>query len=165
MSRVFFILAPDELKRLRSAKGDPSRRSIVADIEEAAAPEACCAVDKAWYYINSCVKSPRFPVAHEAARLAVSGGRQLHRGSGYVINLVTESQVEAVADALEAIGEDEFRAVFHAEETFAFNRQHFGYTPDEEKRRYCWTWFQRLGPFFRVAARTGRPVIFTVDCT
>lgn len=117
-------------------------------------------MDKAWDAIHRCLSDGTLDRngGSVSLRLAILGGRQLYRGSDYIIALVTPDEVREVARVIAAIDEAWFREKYEA-----LNEDDYGYPKSSEDFEHTWDYFQSLPPFFERAGDAERYVIFTVD--
>ena len=165
---VFFALTPEQDKRLRKAHrqdGDEGVMEVIEEIEEAWVRKHLFETDKAWDAIHRCLTGDHTdggeldPTAgHKPLNLLILGGRLMHEGDDYTINLITPAQVRRLAPALAKITKKWMRGRF-----FQLDEKDCHYSIDEDQFDYTWGWFKGLPAFFARAAREGRSVIFTVD--
>jgi len=143
-----FALDPDEVRFALSCSS-AADLGILLDALRGGVRTA--ELDKAWIAIDRCLSSGK-PGPLSAALL---GGRPVLRAAGLVASLTPAEVVGEVAEALEAVDEDGFRACYEASVTGE---------PDGESEEldilYAWGWFQRLRALYRSAARERRAVLF-----
>jgi hypothetical protein len=160
---VLFAITEADVSRLLEAKGDDAVLEIVDEIEEEWDERWLCQLDKAWDALHRCFTDGELGFDNGAYPLnhALLGGRQLYTGEDYIIALVLPQQVADVAQALQAIDEEELEKRY-----WCINRDNYGFAPNElcaEDLEYMLSWFAGLKPFYAKAAASGHAVIFTVD--
>ncbi len=158
---VLFAIEPDEALRLLAATSDDEVRTIVQDeIEERWDEAWLVELDNAWDAIHRCLSDGTLSEhgSRRPSRLAVLGGRRLHKEADYIISLVTPEEAKAVASDIAAIDEAWLHARYDA-----IDANDYGYPKSAEDFDYTWEYFQSLPQFFKRAGDAGRYVIFTVD--
>lgn len=160
---VFFALTSEEVHALETCASDEDRRDLlVSEIEPRYFDEGrafMAETDKAWEAIHRVLAdgalnpdAGSYPLNH-----VVLGGRQLYGDADYIISLKTEAQVTEIARALEAIDEAEFRRRYGALDAADY------FDKSDEDLEYSVEWFDVTRDFYRRAAVSGRPVVFTAD--
>jgi hypothetical protein len=164
--RGYFLAIDDHhLRSLRSARGDPARRALVAQFEESI--DDAQGTDKAWYLLFNCFNNSRsddrvndIPAADlTVLDLVFIGGTRLHRADFYVINLVAREQVPVVAKALATITPETLEQRYKN-----LNQNWFcagDYTGTEAQYRYCLSWLNRIAAFFVSQRTRHKHVLFT----
>lgn len=160
---VFFALTSEELQALEACTSDEERRDLLSSEIEPRYFENerlfMAETDKAWEAIHRVLADGElepdagpYPLNH-----VVLGGRQLYSDADYIISLKTAAQVAEIARTLEAIDEAEFRRRYGALDASAYLEK------SEEDLEYSVEWFDVTRDFYRRAAASGRPVVFTAD--
>jgi len=157
---VHFALTEVDEDRLLAAESDEDVMAIVEEIEESYPAESKCDTDKAWDPIHRSLTDGRLEYANGTFPLnaAILGGDQLIDELDYTVTYLSATQVPVVAEALDAIEEDWFRARY-----FAIDDPEYVTEIGEEDYDYAWDGFQDVRDFFAATAKSGRAVIFTVD--
>jgi hypothetical protein len=158
---VHFAVSPAQEKRLLAAKSDRALMGLVGEIEEAWERPFVCETDKAWDAIHRCLTdgsllyvSGEYPLNH-----CICGGRQLVRGRDYTVSYVSPPQAKDVASALPKITRVWMRKRYDQLDPEEYNEVEMG----DEDFLYTWENFLHLRQFYKMAAKAGRAVIFTVD--
>ena len=163
----YVALDEHQIGQLRSRRGDPARRSMLVELEEAA--EIVQATDKAWYILfNTFQNSSNEQFGqeledsdHESLSLLFLGARRLHRADFYVINWIPENDVAAVNRSICRVGDDTLR-----ERYFNVNRDWFfpgDYHGSEEQFEYVRHWFGGIRGFFQRIAESGQHAVFSAQ--
>jgi hypothetical protein len=159
---VHFALAAEDEQRLLACPPGQRADLVRNDIEESyytGAREWLCETDKAWDAIQRALASSKAGYEYASPLDGVIlGGERLYFGCDYVISLKGSARVAEIARAVDAIGEEDFRARY-----FAIDPGTYESTLSKEDFDYSWSWLQRLAPFYVRSAEAGRPVIFTTD--
>jgi hypothetical protein len=160
---VHFALSPEDRDRVLACESDEDLvRLISEEIEEEymASKEWCVETDKAWDAIHRCLaagylipEDGPYPRSY-----CILGGRELHKGTNYIVSLVTADQAAELYPALESVTAEWMRNRY-----FALDDEDYAVPLTEEDFEYTWAYFEDLPAFFRKAALAGRSVIFTVD--
>ncbi|HSA94376.1 MAG TPA: YfbM family protein [Terriglobales bacterium] len=161
---VFFAITSDDAQRLITATSDAAVLTIVQEeIEQAWDEGHLQETDKAWDAMHRCLTDGTlrrnqglYPLDH-----CVLNGRQLHKGSEYIVSFLAPNEVRDVALALQPISKDWFR-----EKYFRIDPEDYGVplVPfNEDDFEYTWAYFEEVREFYSKAAKEGRHVIFTVD--
>ena len=90
--------------------------------------------------------------------LVVLGGERLYTRSDYIMSLKTPEQVQAIAAALPAVTEAQFRQGY-----LAIDPKDYEFMVDEEDFKYTWSSFEDVRQFYSRAAKEGCYVLFTAD--
>lgn len=156
---VHFALHAADEARLLAADSDEDVIAIVEEIEEAGVTEHCD-TDKAWDAIHRALTDGRLEYTNGTfpLNLVILGGRQLIDEMEYTVSYVSTEEVAAVAEALDIIEEEWFRARY-----YTLDPADYGMQLSEDDFEYTWESVQDLREFFGDAAKAGRAVIFTVD--
>jgi uncharacterized protein DUF1877 len=140
--------------------GDDAARAFVAELEETWDTDYLQQTDKAWDPIHRCLTDGTFGWCPEAWPLngAILGDDPLYTRDDYIIQHLTATEVVEVADALDPLTQEWFRARF-------LGLPGHGYqdATDEDAFDYTWYWFERMRAFFRKTADEGRAMLFTAD--
>jgi len=158
---VFFALTDEDAKRVLATAGDDDAliELIQEDIEERWDTDWLAETDKAWDAMHRCLTDGRLSFKSTTPRgMCVLGGRQLHKGSDYIVSLVTPDQVKQVAAAIADIDEAWVR-----ERYFAIPASDYGCPLTEEDCGYTWSSFEGVRALYQKAAASGRAMLFTVD--
>jgi len=159
---VFFAVVDTDVVKLRGAASDPELLAIIQDdIEEKWDVEWLFQTDKAWAGLHRCLTDGRLEFTNGTYPLnaCVLGGEQLHQGDGYIVSLLTATQVRDVADGLAKIDRNWLRTRY-----FAIQEADYGAPLSEDDFAYIFQQgFAGLPEFFVKAAAAGRSMIFTVD--
>lgn len=161
---VHFALSEEEVKKLTSFGNDEERLDYVTEeIEEVYLEERESLIaqsDKAWDAIHRAFTDGQlaydngtYPLNH-----VILGGAPLYFNDDYILSLKTPDQVKAVAEALSAISEKEFRDLY-----FNINPDLYDGDISEEDFEYSWSWLKEIVALFNTAAVNGRYVLFTAD--
>lgn len=157
---VHFALSGTDEARLLAAESDEDVIAVVEEIEETSELVEHCDTDKAWEAIHRAFTDGRLEYENGTfpLNLVILGGRQLIDELEYTVSYVSAEQVAAVAEALDIVEEEWFRARY-----FALDPAEYGEPPSEDDFEYTWESVQDLREFYAEAAKAGRAVIFTVD--
>lgn len=124
-------------------------------------PERVATLDKTWDALHRCLTdgyldytNGTFPLNH-----VIMGGEILYTKSDFIITLKTPEQVQQIAPAIEKIDEAELRQRYFS----IIDADDYDVPLDEEDFEYTWEWFEGSKPFWTLAARENRYVLFTVD--
>jgi len=132
---------------------------IQEDIEEQWDREWLCETDKAWDAIHRCLTDGTLSEDDSTPlHWCVLNGSQLYLGGDYIVSYVDASNVKRVAEAIEPLGESEFRTRYNA-----IDEQDYGVPLSDEDFGYTWAYFTALRDFFKRAANANRSVVFSVD--
>ena len=159
---VLFALDQQEVEHLVLLRADPLEllEHVVEIIEEEKiSTDDGCELDKAWDALRYCfalapdLLGPEFSVLP----LAILGGDSLHEPEHYIITLKSPEQTAQIAAALDLLTPESLSKCYEqipAEYAGPHNRDDLEYTV---------SYFEDLREFFRIAAKRGKSVIFTVD--
>ena len=117
--------------------------------------------DKAWDAMHRCLGNGLLEDIGEGATplsWCVLGGPNLYPGDDYIICLVPPSHVRDVADAIEGLSKDWFRARY-----FALDPSQYDGPMNEEDFEYTWSNFEDVRRLYQNAAKAGRAVVFLTD--
>jgi hypothetical protein len=161
---VHFSLTDTEADHLRSLGDEQQRLEYVIEVLEGL------------YFDDRLVELARTGTAWDALHRVLSGGDLTWAGGDYPLNhvilggellftdpdsflsLKDPDQVRAIAAALPAITEDEFRRRY-----FALDPDSYGSPLTEDDLAFTWLRFQDVRNFYMKAAAEGRHVLFTAD--
>ena len=113
--------------------------------------------DKAWYFLSVCFDygpMDRWPLG-----LLFRQGKSLHRGDCFIINLIENSEMPALREALETVSRAELKAAY-----FELGEGYFRpgqYTKTGDQFEYIWQWFARIVRFLK--CQDNESVLFTSD--
>jgi hypothetical protein len=158
---VHFAITKADAERLLAASTDDVVVRIVQDeIEERWEEDWLYQTDKAWDAIHRRLTDGTLDIngGSYPLRLAVLGGRQLHRGDDYIVSLVEPSEAYNVARELVKIERPWMRSRYDS-----IAAEWRGLVDPELDWEYTWDYFSGLGSFFQKAAEAGRFVLFSVD--
>ncbi|MFC9440904.1 YfbM family protein [Nocardia sp. NPDC057030] len=158
---VHFALTPEQADALLDADSPDTVLTLIEEIEEGLDDEADqVSSDKAWDAIHRCLSDGTldpaggtYPLSH-----AVLGGTRLDAGDDYFVSYLTAGQVDDVARALSLLDEQFLRERF-----FDLDADDYNGPRNADDFDYTWSNLIDIRTFFTRAARTARPVIFTVD--
>ena len=161
---VHFALTAEDVAALRARDDERERLSFLQEeLEERymADPKTYAAEsDKSWDAMHRALSDGKlswdggsFPLNH-----VVLGGELLYTDDDYIMSLKTPEQVQAVAAALEALTETDFRARYDRIDVGSYD----GEVGDEDFE-YTWSWLQGVRELFTRAAAEKRYVLFTAD--
>ena len=159
---VHFALTVEEAEALEGFDDEQERLMFVQEelegryLEE---PKPYAAEsDKAWDAMHTALSDGllswnggSFPLNH-----VVLGGKQLYSDDDYIMSLKTPEQVQAIATALEALTETDFRERYNR-----IDAKRYGGDLGEEDFEYTWSWFEGVRDLYLRAADQGRFVLFT----
>ena len=161
---VHFALDETTAATLKSFWRDSSRLRFVQEaIEETwfdQLPEWYAETDKAWDAIHRALTdgSLSWDGGTYPLNQVILGGRRIYRGKDYIMSLKTPAQVRDIANSIDSISHDRFRAGY-----FAIDAADYGCPMSEEDLNYAWEWFEPLIGYFQRSADVGRYVLFTAD--
>jgi hypothetical protein len=161
---VHFALTSEDVAALQAIDDEQERLEFLqAEIEERyfAEPRTYVAEsDKSWDAMHRALADGKlswdggsFPLNH-----TVLGGELLYTEDDYIMSLKTPEQVQAIATALEALTEPEFRERYDR-----IDRKSYDGEIGDEDFEYTWEWFQGVRDLYRRAAAEKRHVLFTAD--
>jgi hypothetical protein len=161
---VHFALTAEDVASLQALEDEQERLAFLQEeIEERyfAEPRTYVAEsDKSWDAMHRALADGKlswdggsFPLNH-----AVLGGELLYAEDDYIMSLKTPEQVQAIATALEALTEPEFRKRYDR-----IDRKSYDGEIGDEDFEYTWEWFQGVRDLYRRAAAEKRHVLFTAD--
>lgn len=160
---VHFALTQEEVMALQAIDSDDDRLNhVTEDIEEHYFEDKAYVAesDKSWDAMHRALSDGMlswsggsYPLNH-----VVLGGTCLYSKDDYIMSLKTAAQVRDIAEALEPIGEAEFKQLFKN-----INAKDFGGDLSEEGFEYTWSWFVNVKSLYAKAAAEGRFVLFTAD--
>jgi hypothetical protein len=154
-------LGREHAKQLFGLKDDQAILKFLEELK--AAPEMkksgrLLDTGTAWNAIHRCLTEGEldpaggeFPLNH-----AVLGGKELHKGDDYAAVLIRPDMTRFIADALEEVTEEDFRAKF-----MALNSQSYGEPINDKEFIKVWLALQNLKVFFEAAAENLEAVVFT----
>jgi uncharacterized protein DUF1877 len=161
---VHFALTAEDVAALQSFSDEKERLSYLQEeLEERYFSEGQSYIaesDKSWDAMHRALSDGQltwdggtFPLNH-----AVLGGALLYTDSDYIMSLKPPDQVKAIASALDALTQVEFRRRYDQIDTKSYD----GELSDEDFK-YTWEWFQGVRQLYRRAAAEARYVLFTAD--
>ena len=161
---VHFALTAEDVAALQALDDEQERLAFLQEeIEERYFVEPRTYVaesDKSWDAMHRALSDGKltwdggnFPLNH-----TVLGGKLLYSEDDYIMSLKTPEQVQAIATALEALTESEFRKRYDRIDSKSYD----GEIGDEDFE-YTWEWFQGVRDLYRRAAAEKRYVLFTAD--
>jgi hypothetical protein len=148
-----YALRPGEARVMEASSSARDVRVLLEVLRTAGARIA--ELDKAWLPIH---RALALGERDGVLSRAVLGGQVVTDGEGLVATLVSAVEVEAVARALEALTEDDFRDRYAA----CLDGEPDGET-EELDLLYAWGWFQRLRAHYGAAASAGDAVLFAAQ--
>jgi hypothetical protein len=157
---VLFAVDDETTKQLLAARTDEAVMEIVAAIEEEWDEAFLEETDKAWDAMHRALSDGSLHPTGGSFPLnrAILGGKQLHKGEQYIVALVTNDEVSAVAGALASIDDDRmrqrYRELVPPDYAAEYGDEDCEYTVDN---------FRGVANLYARAAKAGRAVIFTVD--
>lgn len=164
---IYFALTEDDAKKLIGANGDAAVKKVIhEDIEERWDEDWLQPTDKAWDAMHRCLTDGTLVCKGKLIlEKCVLGGKQLHRGSEYIVSFLTPSEVKDVSDALRSISQDWLRQkYFNLKKKFLwFDLTDYEGSIGEDDYGYTWSYFEETREFFEKAGKAGRAVVFTVD--
>lgn len=160
---VHFAITDAEAQQLRSMRSEQDRLDFVVETIETAYFERRdlkAESDKSWDAMHRALSDGElsydggsYPLNH-----AVMAGEVLYTKNDYIMSLKDPEQVRAIASALAAIDEAEFRRRY-----FAINPNTYEVDLSEDDFEYTWDWFTNVRDLYTRAAEAGRYVLFTAD--
>jgi hypothetical protein len=94
-----------------------------------------------------------YPLNH-----AVLAGKLLSGENERILSLKTPAQVRDIAEALEALTEEQF-----GQRYLAIDASEYGTHIEDHDLAYTWEWFLAVRDLYRLAANEGRYVLFTTS--
>lgn len=158
---LFFALTDAELKQLRHAKGDPTRRALVALWEEEWQTEWLCETDKAWRYIQYTIGKNYLLSRNPPLAIDLFFGKSLHRAHFYIIGLHEHGKMQSLIEEINQIDETRFHQLFNDRITQARWMRVFGEPLDTTRVTYVWHWLAKIQEFFNRCFVARRHIIFT----
>ena len=161
---VHFALTEEDVATLQSFDDEQDRLSHLQEVLEErylVEPKTYAAEsDKAWDAMHRALSDGKltwdggtFPLNH-----TVLGGKLLYTDSDYIMSLKTPQQVAAIAAALQALTEAEFRRRYDQIDSKSYDGD-----LDDEDFEYTWNWFEGVRELYVRAASEQRHVLFTAD--
>lgn len=160
---IFMSLDEGQVRAVQDATRNDARLvTTLHEIEEAWDEPHIQEVDKAWDAMHRCLSDGTLDPNGGAPPLnmCVLGGRQLHRGPGYIVSFLDREQVKEVAQAVAHLSEDWFRQRY-----FSLKVRPSSYEGplDEDDFQYTWTYFELVRDFYARAAVDGRAMTLLVS--
>jgi hypothetical protein len=166
---VFFALTREEEAKLLSAsESDAVVEIVTEEIEERWDEEWLQEMDKSWDAIHRCLGDGSLRNSQPlVSAKAVLGGRQLSSRRDWAVSYLTGDEVKAVAGAIAAIDEPEFRRRYFGLKKkkflWFFDRTEYVGPIGEEDFEYSWSYFSEMRRLFAKAANANRAMVFAVD--
>ena len=161
---VHFALTTDQEARILAAVGvDEAVLEIVGEVEEGWDLKNLMESDKAWDAMHRCFCNGKlhyeggdYPLNH-----LVCGGRQLlvDEDPDMTVSYVSAAAVQDVAKAAQAITREEMEVRYKK-----IKQRGYDAKLGAEDFEYTWSNFVDVVKFYLKAAKSGRAVIFSVDC-
>ncbi len=165
---IYFAITDEDAKRLLAADGDEAVIYFIhEEIEERWNEEWLQPTDKAWDAIHRCLTDGSLRCKGKSPlEKVVLGGKQLYRGSDYIVSYLAPNEVRDMADLLRGITKDWFRQkYFRLGKRFLglFRSSSYEGPIGDVDFEYSWSYFEETRQIFEKAFSAGRSVIFTVD--
>jgi Domain of unknown function (DUF1877) len=164
---MFFALTREEDAKLLAAGDDDGVISIVTEeLCSRGDEEWSAGMDKSWDAIHRCLgdgtlssRQPGVPAK------AVLGGRQLCRGSHWIVSHLTAEEVAAVSQAIASMDKATFRQRYFGlkRKFLCFHFSDYEGPIGEDDFEYSWSYFEDMRAFYDKAASAKRSMIFEVD--
>jgi hypothetical protein len=158
---MHFAISYEQAMKLLKCKSDEELVEMVQEeIEEVSTEENSFQTDKAWDPIHRCLSNGTLDVRQgtRPLNLAVFGGNILNQEAGTFVVLLTPTEVQQVAGALDQVTEDWMKKKY-------FDQKFPDYAGEKSQEDWEYTWgsFDGLPAFFANAAARKQHVVFTVE--
>ncbi len=161
---VLFSLDNEIVTKILSQNSDGERLNYVQmEIEENyfdQYPDWVTELDKSWDSLHRCLTDGNlewhngsYPLNH-----MILGGQRIYHEPNYIMTLKAPEQVRDISRAIAQITKDKFRELY-----FRIDPNNFGMPLSEDDFQYTWAWFLQSIPFWSLAAKQNRNVLFTAD--
>ncbi|XCN71826.1 MAG: DUF1877 family protein [Candidatus Electrothrix aestuarii] len=167
---IYFSLDQADVQLLLDAPNDREvLRIIQEDIEARWDEENLLLLDKSWDAIHRCLTDGTLTCKQKNIKeKVIIGGRQLYKGSAYIISLKTSSEVQEIVESLQKINKQWFSEKFYGLRkkrswfTWATCSDYEG-PLDKNDFEASWEYFKELRCFFEKASQKKLSIIFLVD--
>ncbi|CAN5502143.1 hypothetical protein BH11MYX1_BH11MYX1_27710 [soil metagenome] len=157
---VIFAIENDVAAALLAAPNDDEVRAISGRVEEEWNTDFLAEMDKSWDAMHRALSDGTLDYAAGTPPLnrAILGGTHLYKGDDYIITLVDQAEVPAIAVALAAISDaamrERYKRIVPSD-----------YAPEygDKDRDYTVGYFRDVAELYAKAAKAGRSVVFSVD--
>jgi hypothetical protein len=161
---ILFSLDEKMVREIKSLTPDEEKVNYVSVQIESPftkhSPQHMALFDKSWDALHRCLTDGRFDYDNGTFPLShvIMGGERLYFKSDFIITLKTPEQVKEIAQAVEQIDKAELRKRY-----FEMNEDDYDGPFNEDDFEYTWEWFEESKPFWELAAKENRYVLFTAD--